>query len=593
MKTLKSRVKSFSKQRSKDGEALTSAADLDRHQALAHRAAVAEGLASFARDFVLNLDSMLTMVNRFLDVVRSIDSQWLGRSDSKAHVWAMSMGIKATAPAVNKELKKHLKSLEQVASGSKAAQTILERRGRAQQERNHYLLKLHALRDEQADRDRQGKGATADQLQRLARNEEKLAKAEQELDACNEAVEQALEIQLQRGQTMLVAALHNISQVIACGWFVSTGAVVCKALHQAERSSDGASASNAKSPEKDKATRTAPPEPPTTTSESSASGVLVLPQSLVGECLEPPDRFNPADPFGGQTAMPEPSGLDARRPSVPLESLSVRQLRECMQQHGLSDAGCIEKSDMITVIRTNTGSIYDVADNSADDCVEDFASPTAKLEEVTLTPTFDAAISSSAPATSSPAAASTSAAAVTTAPAASSSDASLEASSAANADDVWGAFRQGGQSPWPDLWPPAAGSWPSTASNATSTAPTPAAVRFSWQQAAPWPSLAPSAGRPTAGESAWPPSADSTPQARSERLPENSMWPGSPDSPFLVPRGRSTDSMSLTTPGLPSAESWLTGLGNSPEGQSFVSWPQIASTPGSPSATAPAMAPAA
>mmetsp|Transcript_24010 Transcript_24010/g.44149 ORF Transcript_24010/g.44149 Transcript_24010/m.44149 type:complete len:607 (+) Transcript_24010:99-1919(+) len=606
MKTLKSRVKSFSKQRSKDGEALTSSADLDKHQALAHRAAVAEGLASFAREFVLSLDSMLTMVNQFLEVVRSIDSGWLGSSESKAHVWAMSMGIKATAPAVNKELKKHLKSLEQVAAGSKAAQTILERRGRAQQERNHYLLKLHALRDEQADRERQGKSSNVDQLTRLARNEEKLAKAEQELDACNEAVEQALEIQLQRGQSMLVAALHNISQVIACGWFVSTGAVVCKALHQAENS-DGAATSDAKSPGTAQATETAPPEPPPAASE----GILVLPQSLVGECLEPPERFDPADPFGGQTAMPEPSGLDARRPSVPLESLSVRQLRECMQQHGLSDAGCIEKSDMITKIRKNTGSTYDVTDKAADDCLQELASPTAACAEPAMAPTFDAATSSNAPATSSTAVASSAA------PATSSSVGSQDASSAADVDDVWGAFRQGGNladnSPWPDIWPPAVGPWPgNTASSTAGAAPAPAAVRFSWQQASPWPSLTPSAGRPTAGDSAWPPSADSTPQAGSERLPEGSAWPGSPDSVFLAPRGPSADSISLPTPGLPSEESrparTLSGdiadgpfargaasSGNaSPEAQAFPPWPQLGvSAPGSPSAAAPATARAA
>lgn len=355
-------------------------ADGENFSKLEHHISVAEGLAKFARDFVLSLDCTLKMVNSFIETVRAVDSDWLqggAHAESGAYVWAMAMGITATVPAVSKELQRHLKTLEATVAGSRTAQKALSRKAKAQQERNHYMLKLQTLHDEMHERRAAGRGSSVEQQQRLVRNEEKLAQAQRELDSYADAASDVVERQIERGKSALIAELHGISQVVACGFFASTGAVVCKSLHragEAQRSEEAA--------------------------DQPDDGVVVLPASVSkGARLEPSGKFDPSNPLGGgeqpsAVALPEPSGLlllqddglpevwypdegetspsaagrQCAAPSptavpeaeggveVPLEDLPVQRLKHLLRANGLSDEGCLEKKDLVARLRSRTAS---------------------------------------------------------------------------------------------------------------------------------------------------------------------------------------------------------------------------------------------
>mmetsp|Transcript_61 Transcript_61/g.216 ORF Transcript_61/g.216 Transcript_61/m.216 type:complete len:590 (+) Transcript_61:172-1941(+) len=342
---LKNKLQGQWKQRSKELGPPTAGADGESYKCFDRHRLAAEGVALFAREFTRSLDEVIAIINRLLAVVRCIEPQWLTEGheqEATAHIWALVMGVKATATPVGKELKRHLKTLEQVSTRAKAAQELLERKYHAQQERNHYLLKLQGLREENQEREQQGRGASAEQLQRLARNEEKLSRSQQRLDELEEDVQVSLDRHLEAGRRTITAALHGAAQVVACGWFVSTGAVVCRALQQTGATEEEVGKAAA-------ATGTA-------SQEAAASGVFQLPPRLAAERFEPPGRFDPADPLAeSRTEMPAPSGLPSDVPEepVPLELLTVKELRERLRERGISESGCVEKVEMVARLRSS------------------------------------------------------------------------------------------------------------------------------------------------------------------------------------------------------------------------------------------------
>jgi hypothetical protein len=319
--------------------------DAEKNDLLDKHITIVEGLIVFSRDFVLSLDGMITNVNKLVEVVRAVEPSWAVDSahshyECKAQAWSMAMGIKATAPRVGKELKRYLVDLERIGEAAKAAQALLARKTQAQQDRNHYMLKLSVLQEEG---EQHGRSGTGEQAQRVQRNQEKLARAQQHLDDCNEAVELVLERSLHQNTSSIVSALHSIAQIASCGWFVSTGAVVCRSLQSA-----GQSEAEARQPKQQ------PPPPPQGPCENAArSGVLVLPPSLAQDHFDPPSAFDPADPLASRdgSLLPEPSRLNPTASSVDeteeatstFEQLSVRELKELLRASGVSGSGCVEK----------------------------------------------------------------------------------------------------------------------------------------------------------------------------------------------------------------------------------------------------------
>ncbi|CAE8636041.1 unnamed protein product [Polarella glacialis] len=258
------------------------------------------------------------------------------------------MGVKATAPRVCQEVRRHLRSLQQVKDSILQSRQTLEQKRLALQERNHYSLKLQVLRAEFDERERHGRGLPKEQLQRVSRNQEKIAWAESQLGDSAKAVSKVAEEHLNRTRSPLVAALHGLSQSAACGWFISTGAVVCRALGEASAAA-GEQAADA-SPQKER-------EPPA----QQVKGVLQLPDILASEDLKPPDRFDPSNPFGADPSPTRPISEEEEEDlaedgaaifdETPLEQLRVRELRDRIKARGLSYVGCVEKADLIALLR--------------------------------------------------------------------------------------------------------------------------------------------------------------------------------------------------------------------------------------------------
>jgi len=218
-------------------------------------------------------------------VVHSIESDWFGEAaelEAQQQVWALATGVKATAPRVAAAVQQQLRSLGELRGAAAKAEECFERKRQAMQERNHYLHKVESLRREFEERDSQGRGFTKEQLHRLSRNQEKLAYAEADLTEASNQSKRVVEDQLKRDRRSLLAALHGLAQAACCGWLISTGAVVCKALQAASAQ--------------------APPEAPSGRPQGPA--VLVLPDAMAEEDLEPPERFDPARPFGDLPQRP-------------------------------------------------------------------------------------------------------------------------------------------------------------------------------------------------------------------------------------------------------------------------------------------------
>lgn len=348
------------KSRAGEFEAALVGADAESHRVLGHHIDLADGLIAFATHFVLALDGTLALVDALLSVVRAVEPQWLSPGEhttAKAQVWAVAMGVKATAPRVAKELRAHLTSLEEVKKATLEARVTLEKKGHAQQERNHYLLKVQGMRMELEERQAAGKTPSSEQLERLVRNQEKLAKAELDLDDAAVRAKNALEQQRLRNRTSLMGSLRDLAQTVSCGWFISTGAVVCRALQEAS-----ATEHTEQSPPEQKPAKPQRPHP---------RGVLELPSNLDGDLLEPPSRFNPLDPFGEEASMPGPVGLElcllpvspeeeavpsnsTQQPSIAeVSSLSVRELRERLRRLGVPHQHCVEKGELVALLEAH------------------------------------------------------------------------------------------------------------------------------------------------------------------------------------------------------------------------------------------------
>lgn len=341
--------------------------ELDKHKAMA------TGVAQFLRDFIMSLDQILASFARFLDLVKTLDPSWFDsetdRAKSQVFSWALAMGLKATAPIVTSELKRHLKRLEEVRQAAVDVQCQLQTRDQRHQEMNHYMSKISNLLEERERLEKSGRTVPQELIQKIQRNQSKLSRSESELLRGNDVANKGLKKELEnRGE--LLRACFDVTQIITCGFFVSTGAVICKAIHEAETEASEDAAARASRAPCSPALLDLPPDHPSR------------------EVLQPPEVFDPKDPLGG-TLIPEPSGLgeepdplisEIRRDSAPnpdplggkeilvvgeeLERLPVRRLKELLDSRGISSEGCVEKADLVKLLRESQGRQESTTPNS-------------------------------------------------------------------------------------------------------------------------------------------------------------------------------------------------------------------------------------
>eukprot|EP00435_Cladocopium_sp_Y103_P004872 s3185_g1.t1 len=167
----------------------------------------------------------LELVDHLLAVLRAMEPTFEFEASVQAQVWALASGVKATAPRVAVEMKKHLARLQELRNSTHKVMELFERKRSAMVEKNHYTLKVETLRREFQEREDQRKGNSKDQLHRLSRNQEKLAYAESEYMDTDKVVTKKIEEQLRQNRSLLFSSLEGLAQSACCGWLVSTGAV--------------------------------------------------------------------------------------------------------------------------------------------------------------------------------------------------------------------------------------------------------------------------------------------------------------------------------------------------------------------------------
>ncbi|CAL1125708.1 unnamed protein product [Cladocopium goreaui] len=341
---LRSRLSSRSEKQVRGEERIPlSSEDVERQQLLLNDVMISEGLTKFAKDFVRSVSTHLELVDHLLAVLRAMEPTFEFEASVQAQVWALASGVKATAPRVAVEMKKHLARLQELRTSTHKVMELFERKRSAMVEKNHYTLKVETLRREFQEREEQRKGNSKDQLHRLSRNQEKLAYAESEYMDTDKVVTKKIEEQLRQNRSLLFSSLEGLAQSACCGWLVSTGAVACKALQVAAEAQAPQSEGSEDRPE-----RSAVPR-----------NMLLLPPVVVEDELEPPGPFDPRSAFKEKPhsreifdlSDGEAMAITARQVDESLMRCSVKELKELIRKHGLSDDGLVEKSELVELLR--------------------------------------------------------------------------------------------------------------------------------------------------------------------------------------------------------------------------------------------------
>eukprot|EP00434_Breviolum_minutum_P002575 symbB.v1.2.002276.t1/scaffold122.1/size316190/9 len=322
-----------------------SSEDVERQELLQNDVMISEGLTKFAKDFVKSVSTHLELVDHLLAVLRAMEPSFDFEASVQAQVWALASGVKATAPRVAVEMKKHLSRLQELRTSTHKVYDLFERKRNAMQEKTHYTVKVETLRREFQEREEQRKGNSKEQLHRLSRNQEKLAYAESAYNDAANLVTKKIEEQLRCNRSLLFSSLEGLAQCACCGWLVSTGAVACKALQLAQEAQEPAAKGAAEVSRQD-----------------VPRGMLVLPPVVAEETLEPLEPFDPSCAFMEATPLSKDifdldeemdlHGSDpSKSSSLPkVETLarrSVKDLKELIRQHGLNDDGLVEKSELV------------------------------------------------------------------------------------------------------------------------------------------------------------------------------------------------------------------------------------------------------
>lgn len=347
-----------------------SAADKARGWILDKHLSIAEGMFAFVRDFVVSLDQTLENINVLVDIVRSMDAQLMafdteshtGFGETKIQVWALAVGIKVAVPEVSKELKKHLEELDSIRQATANARAELQKK----------ILVAKDIQDLRAEREKLKKASSSatvspQKRQQLEKSEKKLTEVRQMV----EELDRGIDVQVQRGRTSLMTLINGIAQAVSCGWYVSTGAVVCRSIQWAE-AREASTSPDGKGAEAPSAAPADQPRRGASDVWGERRGYARLP------FIPPSSEFDPAHPLSEDVSMPKPSGLaysfSVNGTTVPrigstrstdsgvvreadaelddwLQAQPVKHLKELLQTHGLTDKGCVEKSDLVAKLR--------------------------------------------------------------------------------------------------------------------------------------------------------------------------------------------------------------------------------------------------
>lgn len=354
------------------------AADKARGWILDKHLSIAEGMFAFVRDFVVSLDQTLENINVLVDIVRSMDAQLMafdtesqtGFGETKIQVWALAVGIKVAVPEVSKELKQHLEELDSIRQATANARAELQKK----------ILVSKDIQDLRAEREKL-LGGTSDTLKKASssatlspQKRQQLEKSEKKITEVRQMVEEldrGIDVQVQRGRTSLMTLINGIAQAVSCGWYVSTGAVVCRSIQWAE-AREASTSPDGKGAEASSAAPADQPRRGASDVWGERRGYARLP------FIPPSSEFDPAHPLSEDVSMPKPSGLaysfSVNGTAVPrigstrstdsgvvreadaelddwLQAQPVKHLKELLQTHGLTDKGCVEKSDLVAKLR--------------------------------------------------------------------------------------------------------------------------------------------------------------------------------------------------------------------------------------------------
>eukprot|EP00438_Fugacium_kawagutii_P015202 Skav221101 [mRNA] locus=scaffold693:119401:130252:- [translate_table: standard] len=114
--------------------------DVEKQQLLQNDVMISEGLTQFAKDFVRSVSTHLELVDHLLAVLRAMEPSFDFEASVQAQVWALANGVKATAPRVACEMKKHLARLQELRTSTRKTFELFERKRNAMQEKKLDLL---------------------------------------------------------------------------------------------------------------------------------------------------------------------------------------------------------------------------------------------------------------------------------------------------------------------------------------------------------------------------------------------------------------------------------------------------------------------
>mmetsp|Transcript_83548 Transcript_83548/g.258356 ORF Transcript_83548/g.258356 Transcript_83548/m.258356 type:complete len:485 (+) Transcript_83548:60-1514(+) len=336
-----------------------------RKQKLAQDLLVCSGLELFCRDFCQSIEHLLRLFAKFWELMQVLDAEWFEKEGEvlQTHVWALRMGLGSASPSVFRQLQRHVKVVKEFVDKLRDQEEVLQARDKAWVEKEHYQRKLNELRSELSRRDRSGQAITAEQMERLQRNEAKHARAQDLYDSIHTQAQA-----YRAAKCDLKAALCDVVRTVACGWFISVGAGVCRAVSEAESAQRG-----------EQRGRSAP-----TSSRQQALPGWPPEDDFTSHCtveVEELEPFDPANPFkgswrcesvdigeeedssdGGGGCTRERFAMDCssawsvgetEEQDTPIESLSEQTLRQRLADQGLGvPSWCADRAALIELVRT-------------------------------------------------------------------------------------------------------------------------------------------------------------------------------------------------------------------------------------------------
>jgi len=223
---------------------------------------VCSELEHICAEFCRSIQHTMMLFVGFWEFLQRLDSEWFeGDADIGAQVWALRMGLNATATPAFQELLHNKAWVAELSTRLRDIQRTLHARDSAWVERQHYEQKVQSLRSSLSEQVQCGKEISAEQLELLQRNERKRTESQEVLDSVQQHLWSAAEIKAD-----LKTAFQKTASTITQGWFINTGAAVCSALARSKagrsRGDRGSGSGGATASPRRQNSQALPPHPP-------------------------------------------------------------------------------------------------------------------------------------------------------------------------------------------------------------------------------------------------------------------------------------------------------------------------------------------